>query len=719
MSEKPELPHATWGELSVSAEVVTEIRTYYLGHAGYRFAVLTLENPDRRPVTMGPASLGNFAAAVRDLDLSKVDAVAVTATGPVFCAGADLKKMTEAATPKDAEGVARQGLEAFGLLEALPVPTFAFINGVALGGGLELALHASFRVVADSVRALGFPEARLGLIPGWGGIPRTVALIGPALTARLMIADSLVGKNLSAQAAAEIGLVDAVVPEEGFLAASLDFAAGILAGAIPVRATTGLPSRAVDGTTLAAGLPALADFRTQLDSRLHGAAPAPYRALDLIAGAAEAATDAAGASGAAGPTGPGAGPASADPATEIRAFGELLLSDEARASIYAFHVTQSLAKNPAGRPDAEPLPVRAVGVVGAGLMASQLALVFAQQLRVPVRITDLSQERVDGALEWIACQLDKLVARGRLDGAGAAAIRALVTGGTDKTAFADCDVVIEAVFEKLEVKRAVFAELEPLLRPDALLLTNTSSLSIEAMGDALANPGRLIGLHFFNPVAVLPLVEIITTPQTDQATLATAFELARQLRKTPVLATDTAGFVVNRVLTRLFSEVLALLDDGADPDTVDHALDPMGLPMTPLQLLQFIGPAVQLHICEKMHQTYPQRFSVSTSLRGLVAAGLPGYLDDGGRIPAAAASLLPQPVAVDPATVRVRILAALAEEVTTILEEGVVAGPEQIDLCMIFGANYPFHTGGLTPLLDRETDTAFHPGLCVPVPASR
>lgn len=687
-------------------ESLTDVHTDYLGHAGCRFAILTLTIAHHRPVTMGPASLANFEAAIRSLDLAGVDAVAVTGTGPVFCAGADLKKITEAATADQAEDVARRGLEAFRMLEALPVPTFAFINGTALGGGLELALHADYRTAADSVWALGFPEVRLGLIPGWGGIPRTVALVGPALTARLMISDSLAGKNLSARAAADLGLVDAVLPQDGFLAASLDFAAGILtdgattAAASPLQPHTATQSK--PGAPSGPAVTALEDIRTRLDTRLHGAAPAPYRALKLIEGAA---TDPAGQAG---------------PTEEIRAFGELLLSDQARASIYAFHVTQSLAKNPAGRPAVEPLPVRAVGVVGAGLMASQLALVFAQQLHVPVRITDLSQDRVDAALSWVSGQLDKLVDRGRLDSAGAAAIRALVTGGTDKTAFADHDVVIEAVFEELDVKQAVFAELEPLLRPDALLLSNTSSLSIEALGAGLAHPQRLIGFHFFNPVAVLPLVEIITTPQTDQTTLATAFELARRLRKTPVLATDTAGFVVNRVLTRLISEVLSLIDKGADPDTVDHALDPLGLPMTPLQLLQFIGPAVQLHICETMHQAYPQRFAVSSSLKDIVATELPGYLGHDGHISTEAASLLPAPLAADASAVRSRILAALAQEVTLMLDEGVVAGPEQIDLCMILGANYPFHTGGLTPLLDRETgSTAFHPELRVPLPTSR
>lgn len=702
------------------SETVTETRTAYLDHAGFRFAVLTLANSSRRPVTLGPASLAAFEAAVGALDLAAVDAVAVTGKGAVFCAGADLNMMTEAGTLEQAEDVARRGLEVLGLLAGLPVPTFAFVNGLALGGGLELALHADYRTAADSVQAIGFPEVRLGLVPGWGGIQRTTALLGAELTARLVVTDSLAGRNLSAGTAAQLGLVDAILSEDGFVGASLDFAVGILSGtaataavAVPNRLSRNAKQEPA-GAVVTAALEAI---RLELDARLHGAVPAPYRALELI-GAAAAETDFAAGTSAAGT--PAAGTTEQ---AQIRAFGELLLSDEARASIYAFHLTQSLAKKPAGRPAAEPLSGRSVGVVGAGLMASQLALVFAQQLRVPVRITDLSQDRIDTAMGWIRGQLDKQVDRGRLQSTEAEAIRALVTGDTDKASFADCDVVIEAVFEELSVKRAVFEELEPLLRPDALLLTNTSSLSIASMGSTLARPGRLIGFHFFNPVAVLPLVEIITTPQTNETTLSTAFELARRLRKTAVLTTDTAGFVVNRVLTRLFNEVLSMLDDGADPATVDHALDPLGLPMTPLQLLQFIGPAVQLHICETMHRACPQRFGVSGSLAAVVAAGLPGYLEvsylenDGGISPSAAA-LLPDPSPVDAAAVRARILAALADEVTAMLGEGVVAGPEQIDLCMILGANYPFYTGGLTPLLDREAGTAFHPGLRVPVPAA-
>lgn len=324
-------------------ETVTETRTTYVDHAGFRFAVLTLENNSHRPVTLGPASLAGFEAAVRALDLSRVDAVAVTGEGAVFCAGADLKMMTEAATPEQAGDVARQGLEALGRLAGLPMPTFAFINGTALGGGLELALHANYRTAADSVRAMGFPEVRLGLVPGWGGIPRTVALLGATETARLVVTDSLAGKNFSARRAAELGLVDAILPDDGFLMASLDFAVGILsklamATAAATEAETTDEPAPFGAVSDASG--ALEAVRRQLDVRLRGAAPAPYRALELIATAAGSANK---------HTEPAA--VAKQTVAEVRSFGELLLSDEARASIYAFHLTQSLGKSLlAGRP---------------------------------------------------------------------------------------------------------------------------------------------------------------------------------------------------------------------------------------------------------------------------------------------------------------------------------------------------------------------------------
>lgn len=359
-----------------------------------------------------------------------------------------------------------------------------------------------------------------------------------------------------------------------------------------------------------------------------------------------------------------------------------------------------------------PRSFSAVGVIGAGLMASQLATLFAQQLRVPVTMSDLSADRLDAAKAGIRARLDRAEAKGRLQPGEAAEIAGLITGTTDPADFAGCDAVIEAVFEELEVKRTVFAAAEAAIAPDALLLTNTSSLSVEAMGQGLAHPERVVGFHFFNPVAVLPLLELVRTPVASQDALAAAASLASALGKTAVPVADAPGFVVNRLLTRLFAEVLAEIEAaaaaGGDPLAVDRALDPWGLPMTPLTLIDYIGTAVQQHICATMHRAYPDRFPLSPWLTAAAEAGVRRLLADDGALSPEAAALLPRRTGtaeaatgepVDQARILDRVRAALADEVGLMLAEGVVASAEEIDRCMVLGANYP--AGGLTPLLAR------------------
>lgn len=359
-----------------------------------------------------------------------------------------------------------------------------------------------------------------------------------------------------------------------------------------------------------------------------------------------------------------------------------------------------------------PRSFSAVGVIGAGLMASQLATLFAQQLRVPVTMSDLSADRIDAAKAGIRARLDRAEAKGRLQPGEAAEIAGLITGTTDPADFAGCDAVIEAVFEELEVKRTVFAAAEAAIAPDALLLTNTSSLSVEAMAQGLAHPERVVGFHFFNPVAVLPLLELVRTPVASQDALAAAASLASALGKTAVPVADAPGFVVNRLLTRLFAEVLAEIEAaaaaGGDPLAVDRALDPWGLPMTPLTLIDYIGTAVQQHICATMHRAYPDRFPLSPWLTAAAEAGVRRLLADNGALSPEAAALLPRRTGtaeaatgepVDQARILDRVRAALADEVGLMLAEGVVASAEEIDRCMVLGANYP--AGGLTPLLAR------------------
>ena len=344
-----------------------------------------------------------------------------------------------------------------------------------------------------------------------------------------------------------------------------------------------------------------------------------------------------------------------------------------------------------------PKTIKTFGVVGAGLMASQLGLLVADKLRIPVLVSDLSADRVSAALHRMRGHLDRQESRGRLQPGEAAEIAGLIRGTTDPSEFRGCDAAIEAVFEDQKTKRNVFRQLEESIGPDALLLTNTSSLPVTGMARGLRHPERVLGFHFFNPVAVLPLVELVRTPFSSDAALFTASDLAVRLGKTAVPVADTPGFVVNRLLTRLFSEILAEIDKGGEPATVDRSLEPWDVPMTPLHLIGYIGPAVQRHICDALHRAYPDRFGRSAALTAVVEAGLPGFFDENGKVPPAALILPPEPHEVDPDRVRRRVRDALAQEAQLMLDEGVVATRGDIDRCMTLGANFP--PGGLTRLL--------------------
>jgi 3-hydroxyacyl-CoA dehydrogenase len=424
--------------------------------------------------------------------------------------------------------------------------------------------------------------------------------------------------------------------------------------------------------------------KMQLDQRLHGAVPSANKALELLALAKEASF--------------------ADgTAAEDEALADLVMGEEARSSLYAFDLVQRRAKRPAGAPaPALARDVTKVGIVGAGLMASQLALLFARRLQVPVVLTDLDQARVDKGVGYVHGEIDKLVGKGRLDVGTAAKLRGLVSGSVDKGPFAEADFVVEAVFEDLPLKKRVWAELEKIVSPEAVLATNTSSLSVTEMAADLEHPERVVGFHFFNPVAMMPLLEIVRAAKTDDATLATAFAVGKQLKKSSVLVKDAPSFVVNRLLTRFFAEIYAAIEEGTPVEEANAALDPLGLPMRPLALLGMVGPAVALHVTETLHEAFPDRFAVSPNLARIVEAGKPVTDREGNVEPEAAALMRVGDHPVDPDEVRRRALDAIAQEIRLMLDEGVVAQPQDIDLCLILGAGFPFHLGGITPYLDRS-----------------
>ena len=314
-------------------------------------------------------------------------------------------------------------------------------------------------------------------------------------------------------------------------------------------------------------------------------------------------------------------------AAEDEALADMIMGPELRAGLYAFDLVQKRARKPAGAPDRSlARPVTKVGVVGAGLMASQLALLFLRRLQVPVVIPDLDQERVDKGLAYVGNEIAKLRGKGRISADEANRLGALISGTTETADFADCDFVIEAVFEELAVKKQVFADLEKHVGSSCVLATNTSSLSVTEMAADLDHPERVVGFHFFNPVAVMPLLEVVRGVATDDACVATALATAKTLKKNAVLVKNAPAFVVNRLLLRLMGEVTAAVDEGTPVAVADGATRPLGLPMSPFVLLQLVGPAVALHVAESLHEEFGDRFPVSANLQALVAARRAGPL---------------------------------------------------------------------------------------------
>jgi 3-hydroxyacyl-CoA dehydrogenase/enoyl-CoA hydratase/carnithine racemase len=640
-------------------------------------ALITLDNgfDHTKPNTMGMAGLSSLDSAIDEALAARPQFVAFTGKPYVFCVGADIKGMSLVTTREQAVALCGRGHDVYAKIRDAGVPTFAFVNGAAMGGGLELALHCDYRTVSSGATALALPEVSLGLVPAWGGTQLLPNLIGVASAAQVIVQNPLMqNKMLKPKQAYDLGIADAFFEAADFLERSLEWAAGVVNGDVSVV------RQPVDRSEMWDAIIAYA--RQQLDDRLHGAVPAASRALDLLA-LAKTATFAEGT------------------AAEDSAGGDLVTSEELRSGLYAFDLVQRRARKPAGAPSsALAREVTKVGIVGAGLMASQLALLFARRLQVPVVMTDLDADRVGKGLAYVGGEVAKQVAKGRMDAGTGARITALISGTVDKGVFADADFVVEAVFEDLKVKKNVWAELEKIVRDDCVLATNTSSLSVTAMAEELQHPERVVGFHFFNPVAIMPLLEIVRGEATDEATLATAFAVGRKLRKSCVLVKDAPAFVANRLLLQFLGATLSVADTGTPLEVANAALDPLGLPMRPVQLLQLVGPAVAYHVAEVLNKAFPDRFVVSETMRVLAGAGVPLIVDD--QINPEVTAMMPggdAPLSGD--EVRNRALDALAREIRLMLDEGVVAQAQDIDLCLILGAGWPFHLGGIVPYLDR------------------
>lgn len=669
-------------------EVITKalVRDIDLDAFGFKgsLALITLDNGQdhNRPNTFGAQSLLALDAAITDAVSRKPAAIAITGKPFIFAAGADLSALAFISSREQALAIGKLGHDVFRRLGELDIPTFAFINGLALGGGLEAGLHCTYRTLATTAFT-AFPEVFLGLVPGWGGTTLLPKLIGPERAIQIIMVNALNNNTMmNAKDALSLGVVDAVYEPADFLEHSMTFAAKILSGSAKIER--------LDYTNDPGWEKALATGRVAALKKYGGAEiEAPNRALQLIADA-RTATRTSGFD------------------AEDQALADLTMSDPLRASLYAFNLIQKKRKKVEGAPKPTlARKVTKVGVVGAGLMASQLALIMVRNLKCPVVMTDLDQVRVDKGVAWVHSELAKLVEKRRMSEETAQRLTALVTGSVDQGVFSNADFVIEAIFEELSLKQALFANLEKIVTPECVLATNTSSLSVERMSENLAHPERVIGFHFFNPVAIMPLLEVARTSKTDDATTATAVSVGKELKKTMVIIKDAPGFVVNRLLTRFMGEITDAMDEGTPAEVADNAMRSIGFPMSPFELLGLVGPAVALHVAETLHASLGARYRVSPTMQRLVKEGVKTFYikgDDGKFVVNPDARILIEKGG-KPSTaqqVRMRALTALAEEARMMLDEGVVSSAAEIDLCMLLGAGWPLILGGILPYLDRE-----------------
>jgi 3-hydroxyacyl-CoA dehydrogenase/enoyl-CoA hydratase/carnithine racemase len=631
-------------------------------------ALVTIDNDADHtvPTVFGRRALESLGRVLDELEGGEWAALLITGKPYFFSAGADVDEFPLRATPDAARAGSRVGHELFARVRALPYPSIAAINGVCVGGGVELALHCEARTISTAVRHFASPECLLGIVPGWGGTQLIPRLVGPETAIEVIVAKPLrQNRMLDGRRAFERGFADRLLEPVEFLDESLDFATEI------ARGSAGTATSAIDGDSPREETVAdtLRKARADLDDTTHGAAPAPYRALDLIEGALSGWTLEEGYH------------------AEEDAIAELLPGPQAQASVYAFDVVERRAKR---KPEltAQPRRLQKVGIVGAGQMATQLATLFLRRLELPLVISDVDEEALARAHGTIEAELTALVAEGRYEEGKARFLGSLVHTTTSYDDYEGCDLVLEAVYEELAVKREVFAALETATGAETIFATNTSALSVTAMAAELDHPQRLVGMHFFNPVALLPLVEIVRAERTDDTTVATAWDVAERLRKRPLLVADAPAFVVNRVLTRLLATVLQALERGNSVAQADEAILKLGLPMAPSVLLQMVGPRVANHVLETLHDAYPDRFPLSETLANYASGREEIALQRN-----------------DPLTddeILERALKAVADEIRHLVDERVVESPADVDAALILGAGFPFWLGGITKRLEHE-----------------
>lgn len=658
-------------------------------------AVLTIDDPTKGANVLSRPVMEEFAVQIAALEKRKdLAGLVIRSNKPgIFVAGADIREFAASGdiTREQTIAIATDGRELFRRFSRMPFPVVAAIDGICVGGGAELAVWCDRRIMADNSKTqFGFPEVKLGLFPGWGGTVRAPRIVG-LYNAIEMITS---GESITAKAAVANGMATDAVPSDRLLAAAIDLAR-------TEKATgTYLEDRkkwegAVEGlseTELAFLGATAAGF---IQQQTKGQYPAPIAALNLMLESSLV---------------------SADEAARMEAeqFSELFNTPISKSLINVFLLTDRNKKD-TGTADRKvtPRPIASVGVVGAGIMGSGIAGACAKR-EIPVTIHDTRpQALADGVRKALEeASYDKITKGPSTE--KMLKLAPLIRSVDDAVEFARCDLVIEAVVENADVKRQVYTQVEPKLSDTAILASNTSAISIGKLAESVKRPDRFCGIHFFNPVRKMPLVEVIRGPKTSDETIAAAVAFAKAVGKSPIVVEDGPGFLVNRLLFPYMNEALELLMSGVSIKAIDGAAKKFGMPMGPITLYDVVGIDTALFAGGVMVEAFPGRFLKTPLLQTMVEQGRLGqkskkgffaYPDKGGKkelkgepdpgFDELLKPFLRTPEKLDEKTIENRLFLPMLLEATRVLEEKKVRDPRDVDLGLIFGIGFPPFKGGL------------------------
>jgi 3-hydroxyacyl-CoA dehydrogenase/enoyl-CoA hydratase/3-hydroxybutyryl-CoA epimerase/3-hydroxyacyl-CoA dehydrogenase/enoyl-CoA hydratase/3-hydroxybutyryl-CoA epimerase/enoyl-CoA isomerase len=653
-----------------------------------QIALVTFDLPGSRANTMGQAVLAELERLLAELKGRTDLAGLILQTGKpgMFIAGADLRELgTARPAAEQVRAATRRGLDIIAGFERLPFPTVAAIDGTCMGGGLELVLGFDYRIAGSHPKAeVGFPEVKIGIFPGWGGTQRLPRLIGPSLAAEMICG----GEPVKAARARELGIVFDVVPSERLI----DEARRLLEWTHESGEWREIRRRKQQpiGLTEQQASFTFAVIRAQVMEKTKGQFPAPLAAVDAMARGCNL-------------------PLDEGLKIESELVTPLIGSPISRNLIAVFFMTQRLQKDPGvANASIRPRSVERVGVLGAGLMGAGIAGAHIRR-GVPAALLDSVPQALEKGLANITKVMQTRIEIGRMSPADMIAALGRLTPTQSLAALADRDVVIEAIIENEEAKTKLYRELMPVLRKDAILASNTSTISITRMAKSVDRPELFAGMHFFNPVDRMQLVEVIRGERTSDETVVTLVALAKAISKTPIVVRDCPGFLVNRILFPYLNESLVLLEEGANPRAIDEAAVVYGMPMGPVTLNDLVGLDTSLYAGRVVNTAFADRAKTTRILDELVAAGRLGQKSGAGFYSYARGAR----GADDPAFAAIlercrtgrrefgqeeitdRLFLPMLVEASRVLAEGIVREPGDVDMGLILGIGFPSFRGGL------------------------